>query len=525
MSSALPPREDAIRLLRERFLNRTDYVAILAPWGKPCPVEANGSLDALLLGHVLGEAAPEAKVRFTNRRAVGAMSGRFRVGSYCPAPDETTRWLCLDFDGAGHSDALADPQAAAIGALDSFLKAGLPAYLERSGGAKGWHLWCFFDPPLPAAKARELGRALAPTSAALADGGVADVRSARGIELFPKQPRIRSTGFGNLVWLPWWRGAAEGGNRFCRRAESGQLEEFAPTELKSAPLEAVHAALSAHTAPRRPDSGAVPPPGVKTAHEGTWAAWRKRALASLAPEAVYGQWLTGQTSGAGWLQCRDPSSASGDQNPSAGVADGTGEAERCAFHSFISGKTISVFDFLVAHGTATDFREACARVAEMSGTPLPTGAPTPSSEPKPPTRPQIEINNRQLRDLITDAWTAVHATNTRPALFLRAGMLTRLTAGDDDDLHLETMGESAAYGHLARIADWVRVTDEAVLNAHPVRDIARDMLAYPHADLPRIEAVVNAPVFGSNGSSLTLAVITPVLAYGSSRMGSRCRPS
>jgi hypothetical protein len=187
---ATPSCDDALRLLRARFFNRTDLVAILAPWGKPCPVEANGVLDDLLLGHLLGDEAPEAKVRYVNRRGSGAMKGRFRVGSYCPGPDDTTRWLCLDFDGAGHAGALADPQAAAVATHEAFVRAGLPAYLERSGGGKGWHLWCFFDPPIAAAKAQALGRALAPNDAPLAEGGVADPRAGRGIEVFPKQAKV-----------------------------------------------------------------------------------------------------------------------------------------------------------------------------------------------------------------------------------------------------------------------------------------------------------------------------------------------
>ena len=138
----MPARDDALRLLRERFFNRTDRVAILAPWGKPCPVEANGTLDELLLGHLLGDAAPETKVRYENRRGSGAMMGRFRVGSYCPAPDATTRWLCIDFDGAGHAGALADPQAAALasfGALHGLVNCAGIAPAERDVGRQGPH--------------------------------------------------------------------------------------------------------------------------------------------------------------------------------------------------------------------------------------------------------------------------------------------------------------------------------------------------------------------------------------------------
>ena len=216
-----PAVEDALRLFRARFLNRTDVVAVLAPWGKPCPVEGGDALDALLAAHVAGAAAPEARVRYVNRRGRGAMLGRFRVGTYAPAPDGTTRWLCLDFDGAGHADALADPLAAALAAYRAFQSHGLPVFLERSGGGSGWHVWCFFEAPIAAAKARALGQALAPRDAPLAGGApgaVAEPLSGRGIEVFPKQARIGRKGYGNLVWLPWWHGAPAGANLFYRQA-------------------------------------------------------------------------------------------------------------------------------------------------------------------------------------------------------------------------------------------------------------------------------------------------------------------
>jgi len=187
-------------LLRRYFLNRTDRVAILAPWGKPCPVEVVGSLDGLLLGHLLGDAAPEAEVKYTNTGGSGTLNGRFRVGSYAPSLDDRTRLLCLDFDGPGHSNALADPLDAATKARDASVEVGLPVYLERSGGGQDWHIWCFFERPIPAGKTQELGRSLAPKGALLANGQTADASANRGIEVFPKQ-KSRNSGFGNFVWL------------------------------------------------------------------------------------------------------------------------------------------------------------------------------------------------------------------------------------------------------------------------------------------------------------------------------------
>jgi len=506
VTRALPARDDALRLLRERFLNRTDLVAILAPWGKPCPVEANGTLDDLLLGHLLGGEVPEAKVKYANRRGSGAMKGHFRVGSYCPGTDDTTRWLCLDFDGAGHADALADPQSATLAAYDAFTGAGLPAYLERSGGGKGWHLWCFFDPPVPAGQAQALGRALAPKNAPLADsaGEMADPRSARGIEVFPKQPKIRRSGFGNLVWLPWWQGATQGGNSFYRRGATGALEPYVPTEFATAALELVERVLAAHApapphAKEPPQRTRTPPtPAASGQGDSAWAEWRQRALAALPIESIYGEWLTGKPAGVGWLECRDPSSSSGDQNPSASVADGTGDAERGAFHSFISGKTLSVFDFLVEHGGAADFRAARERIAALSGIPAPPATANPTRGSPEESRPEIRVNNRQLRDIVADAWRATRAANRRPQLFVRSGALVRL-ARNEDGPRIELMDEAGTYGYLARIADWVKVTEDAVLDVSPVKDVARDMLVYPHAELPLLEAVVSTPVFDSTG--------------------------
>lgn len=98
--------------------------------------------------------------------------------------------------------------------------------------------------------------------------------------------------------------------------------------------------------------------------------WRKKALETLNLELVYGPLLTGPRAGEGWLECRDPASKSGDRNPSASVADGTGQAERGAFHSFRSEGNLSVFDFLVWRGMALDFSEAVREVARLSGVPL-----------------------------------------------------------------------------------------------------------------------------------------------------------
>lgn len=504
-----PTPEQALALFRARFLNRTDTVAVQGS-KHPFPIDVEGALDDLLRAHLLGDAAPAAKVRFKNRRAQGAMAGRFRVGSYCLSPDHLARWLCVDLDGAGHALALADPVAVARATCAAFEKAGLPAYLERSGGGHGWHVWVFFDPPIAAEKAQALGRALVPKDALLANGGVADASSAKGIEVFPKQGKLRGKGLGNQVWLPWWHGAPEGANVFHRFGDSGAPEPYLPEDLQTARpedadrvLAALPTAAVAEPQPERGDAGtAAENPALET----LWAEWRKRALAALPLDAVYGRWLTGVPAGAGWLQCRDPASPSGDQDPSASVADGTGEAERGAFHSFRTEKTIPVFDFLMAHGGCADFRAARDRVAELSGVPLPPPVPVEvAASPRRPRRPRIRVNGRLLDEVVAEAWHATALANARfPSLFRRGTSLVRL-ARSEDGCVIESLTEAGVLNHLADVAEWVRAAPDGDVCVFPSKDAARALLDRPDASLPILEAVVAAPVLGPDGR----VVLTP----------------
>jgi P4 family phage/plasmid primase-like protien len=362
-------RDQALALLETRFFNRTDRVAVLMPdWNKPSPVQPQ-DLRALLLGHMLGERAPKTSVKYQNRTGSGVTLGRFKVGSYAPGVDGLTRWMCIDFDGAGHAHALADPLQTALQTQEKLNSLGLTGYLERSGSAKGYHLWCFFDPPIPAADAHALGHQVVPTDAKLASGELARAGSCQGIEVFPKQASITDSGSGNMVWLPFWSGAAAGGARFYAADPDG-LVPLSLEQLVTHTAEQVRAVLTPAVIT---ETSPAPRPAVDS-----WADWRTKALAALPLAEIYGRWLTGKVTGNGWLECRDPASPSGDRTPSAGVADGSGQAVRGCFHSFVTGKNLSVFDFLTLHGGQPDFASALKSVAQLSGVPLPAQSPSPS---------------------------------------------------------------------------------------------------------------------------------------------------
>jgi len=85
---------------------------------------------------------------------------------------------------------------------------GAPAALERSRSGRGAHLWVFFNSPVAAATARNLGCAL--LTRAL------DKRHQIGFDsydrLFPNQDTMPRGGFGNLIALPLQRVARHSGN-------------------------------------------------------------------------------------------------------------------------------------------------------------------------------------------------------------------------------------------------------------------------------------------------------------------------
>jgi hypothetical protein len=157
-----------------------------------------------------------------------------------------------------------------------------------------------------------------------------------------------------------------------------------------------------------------------------------------------------------------------------------------------------VFDFLIERGRAADFTDAKSQVGKLSGCPLPRVSSTDRR------LPTIQAKDRQLRELVADAWTAVHAANSRPDLYARTGFLVRLVPAEGGP-RIEILNEDRAYGLLARVANWVRPRGKLMADTLPVRDVAKDILAYPDERLPKLERVCFAPIFDAAGN----LVITP----------------
>ncbi len=137
-------------------------------------------------------ACPHAAFKaVTDEVILDHLKGRITAGVYPLLPDDTCRFLAVDFDeGEWRADALAFAQTARA--------AGVPVALEISRSGAGAHAWIFFAEALPAETARRLGTALL----------TATCRERRQLKLtsydrlFPSQDRLPAGGLGNLIALP-----------------------------------------------------------------------------------------------------------------------------------------------------------------------------------------------------------------------------------------------------------------------------------------------------------------------------------
>ncbi len=553
-TGARPTVDRAVALIRRHFLNRTDLVAVMdaSVKAKPTPIKltdvcgkfvTNGGdpLEAVIASHLLGRDAPYIDAKWQWKGGAKLLYGPFRIGTYAPAEDNTTRWLCIDFDGKGHSDALRDALGEARKTLASMAAAGITGYLERSGGAAGYHIWVFFDLPVPAATAKRIGQWLIPRDAVFADGTPLDPKGNKGIEVFPKQSVHRGTkATGNMVWLPWWSSAMPTGNLFYRDATDGrtddsgrlELDPYLPEEFSSLTTEDVARIIASIDAEEEQTAAERAAETKAQAEEATAArasedptsskscdatikaeydAWKRVSVATVHLEVIYGDILTGMVKSGGWLEAHDPSSPSGDQHPSAGVADGTGEAKRGTFHSFRTNESLDIFAYLQKYRSHANYMSAARYVAEVSGVPLPRpriagrSIPpgTPSTPQLPPdTRPEVNVANADLLAMTEATWAAIRAANARtperPRAF-RANCALVDLAPTDRGPTIRYMTQDDALSLAVRATRYVRIGEKAVVPSLPPHDILALMLNQPDPTLPRLDEVITTPMFDQRG--------------------------
>ncbi|MBR4656371.1 MAG: DEAD/DEAH box helicase family protein [Oscillospiraceae bacterium] len=127
--------------------------------------------------------------------------GRDVVGIYPILPEDTCRFLALDFDEGEWQENIRQLRKLCE-------QWGIPCAIERSRSGDGAHLWLFFSEPVLCAEARKLGSAL--LTAAM--DGKANLSLSAYDRMFPNQDTLPKGGFGNLIALPLQGMARKQGN-------------------------------------------------------------------------------------------------------------------------------------------------------------------------------------------------------------------------------------------------------------------------------------------------------------------------
>jgi hypothetical protein len=551
-------------LLRKYFHVRRSAFALQSPSRKaPGPIyctndNANELLDRAINSHLTGSV--ETFDDWHGKKH--PTSSKWRLGGYTLNEESHVRSVCIDVDGgSGHAMSIAEVDPVILFLYVWCQEHGFFPYMERSGSAEGWHLWLFFGELVPAIIAKRFGHWIAKqvphdllllTEPYRRPNGVVVTHAT--LEVFPKQTTATTTG--NMVYDPWWSGAATGGSQFYT-PDMELLSPEAIGDFKHTVIPTTHDIIDdiERQAPVPPPreyatrtSGSSSRSGGKIDND-KFQKWKKEMQDAIDLNAVYGRWLTGNHKNGGWLECRDPNSPTGDRNPSAGVYhERDGQYPRGRFHSFINGENSDIIQFTMDVGMASGFAEACRMLAEMSGTEdscpfVKTNAPvqdnttveapvppqmkgerktedkTPMEMTKedilPPGVSRMPFEERKPRIVVTgqgDDEIVAKAVDVLVSRNMKYFQLFRKEQGDDAtrvlvwngrkliDINNDKHGEILMSLLLMSSIEWVRITpaQERVTDRPPYR-LNFAILERLKPKLPEIEYIVNRPCFMQDG--------------------------
>ena len=135
------------------------------------------------------------------------------IGTYVMLPDETTRFLAIDFDEESWQEDVI--------AIRSVCKSyDIPIVVERSRSGNGAHIWMFFEEPISAISARKLGSAILTKAMDKRH----EIKLSSYDRMFPNQDTMPKGGFGNLIALP-----------LQGRARQNHNTEFVDEDFRSYP--------------------------------------------------------------------------------------------------------------------------------------------------------------------------------------------------------------------------------------------------------------------------------------------------
>ena len=118
--------------------------------------------------------------------------------------------------------------------------------------------------------------------------------------------------------------------------------------------------------------------------------------------------------------------------------------------------------------------------------------------------PLMRSDEGDLSVASAQSWELLLRSNQPPWLFRRAAQPTWVVYDDDGMPMTVSMTEQRLRYMLAQLAEWVRMTKDGLVAAHPPAAVVKSLLATPNPNLPVLTRIATTPVFGRTGQLLTV---------------------
>jgi hypothetical protein len=116
--------------------------------------------------------------------------------------------------------------------------------------------------------------------------------------------------------------------------------------------------------------------------------------------------------------------------------------------------------------------------------------------------PNIEANDRQLRDVTRDSLAALRVFNAPPSLFARAGKPVCVHQEESGRYIIAEATEPVIRNRLTRSADYYVITAKGFRYCPPPMDVVKDLLALPPLEwgFPPLAGIIEAPALREDGT-------------------------
>jgi hypothetical protein len=116
-------------------------------------------------------------------------------------------------------------------------------------------------------------------------------------------------------------------------------------------------------------------------------------------------------------------------------------------------------------------------------------------------KPQLDATDADLERISSEAWQVLRTTNIEPVSIFRMGSVpSRLEFDDDGSPVVRELTVERLRQEMSSRATWYKAAGDARVPVRTPRDVIQNMLAQPNIALPVLERIVEAPVFGPDGT-------------------------